>query len=77
MSERGSLAGLTVTMRKHPDSFKLNGDLHTKNESVKGMKQEGEAYHTSIGPALQTSAKESGRDSFGIWVRGCGVWAWF
>merc|ERR1711862_272227 len=25
MAERGSLTGLTVTMRKHPSSFKLNG----------------------------------------------------
>jgi len=34
MAERGTLKGLTVTMRKHPSSFKLNGDLHLKNEQV-------------------------------------------
>jgi len=34
MSERGTLKGLTVTMRKHPSSFKLNGDLKLKNEQV-------------------------------------------
>jgi len=35
MAERGTLSGLTVTMRKHPSSFKLNGDLKAINDNVK------------------------------------------
>eukprot|EP00093_Oithona_nana_P002967 02967.XXX_101935_103072_1 [CDS] Oithona nana genome sequencing. len=34
MAERGSLKGVTVTMRKHPSSFKLNGDIAEKNAQV-------------------------------------------
>ena len=34
MAERGSLRGLRVTMRKHPSSFKLEGDLKARNNSV-------------------------------------------
>jgi len=34
MAERGSLASLTVTMRKHPDSFKLEGGLRDLNAGV-------------------------------------------
>ena len=36
MSERGSLKGLTVTMKKHPSSFKLSGQLEEINKNVKG-----------------------------------------
>jgi len=35
MAERGTLTGLTVTMRKHPESFKLEGDLKDANTKVK------------------------------------------
>ena len=35
MAERGTLTGLTVTMRKHPASFKLEGELREKNKEVK------------------------------------------
>ena len=34
MAERGTLTGLTVTMRKHPASFKLEGELRQRNDSV-------------------------------------------
>ena len=34
MAERGSLAGLTVTMRFPPTSLKLLGDLAIKNSQV-------------------------------------------
>ena len=34
MAERGTLKGVTVTMRKHPTSFKLNGDIADKNAEV-------------------------------------------
>jgi len=34
MSERGSLKGLTVTMKKHPSSFKLSGQLEELNRTV-------------------------------------------
>ena len=34
MAERGSLKGLTVTMKKHPSSFKLNGDIAEINSQV-------------------------------------------
>lgn len=34
MAERGTLKGLTVTMRKHPSSFKLNGDIAEVNAKV-------------------------------------------
>ena len=33
-----SFQKLKVTMTKHPSSFKLNGDLKTKNEEVKDVK---------------------------------------
>ena len=36
MAERGSLRSLTVTMRKHPASFKLTGELAVKNAAVGG-----------------------------------------
>lgn len=32
------LQNLKVTMTKHPTSFKLNGDLKTKNDQVKDTK---------------------------------------
>ena len=35
MAERGTLKGVTVTMKKHPSSFKLNGDLAQTNSKVK------------------------------------------
>jgi len=35
MAERGSLKGVTVTMRKHPTSFKLNGEIAEINSKVK------------------------------------------
>ena len=35
MSERGSLKELTVTMKKHPSSFKLNGEMAVINGNVK------------------------------------------
>jgi len=34
MSERGTLKGLKITMKKHPSCFKLNGDLVAKNEAA-------------------------------------------
>ena len=34
MAERGSLTGVTVTMRKHPSSFKLNGNIADLNAQV-------------------------------------------
>lgn len=34
MAERGSLKGLTVTMKKHPTSFKLSGDIAEANAKV-------------------------------------------
>ena len=34
MAERGTLTGLTVTMRKHPASFKLEGELRQRNDAV-------------------------------------------
>ncbi len=34
MAERGSLKGVTVTMRKHPSSFKLSGDIAVANDRV-------------------------------------------
>ncbi|XP_033748497.1 putative L-aspartate dehydrogenase [Pecten maximus] len=34
MADRGTLQALRVTMTKHPSSFKLNGDLKTKNDHV-------------------------------------------
>lgn len=34
MSDRGSLKGLTVTMTKHPSSFKLYGSIKAANEAV-------------------------------------------
>ena len=37
MSERGSLKGLTVTMKKHPSSFKLSGQLEELNKTVTGI----------------------------------------
>jgi len=40
MAERGTLKGLTITMIKHPSSFKLNGALAEKNASVKDAKVE-------------------------------------
>merc|ERR1712080_128708 len=36
MSERGGLEGLTITMRKPPQSFKLVGELAEKNKEVGG-----------------------------------------
>ena len=36
MAELGSLKGLTVTMKKHPSSFKLNPPLHQINAGVTG-----------------------------------------
>lgn len=38
MADRGTLQNLKVTMTKHPTSFKLNGDLKTKNDQVKDTK---------------------------------------
>merc|ERR1712203_365176 len=35
MAERGTLTGLSVTMRKHPASFKLEGELRERNREVK------------------------------------------
>eukprot|EP00053_Salpingoeca_punica_P020527 m.211812 g.211812 ORF g.211812 m.211812 type:complete len:290 (+) comp18969_c0_seq1:337-1206(+) len=37
MSERGTLKALSVTMKKHPSSFKLEGDLATKNAANAGV----------------------------------------
>ncbi|XP_060075992.1 aspartate dehydrogenase domain-containing protein-like isoform X1 [Ylistrum balloti] len=34
MADRGTLQALKVTMKKHPSSFKLNGDLKITNEQV-------------------------------------------
>ena len=34
MSDRGTLKGVTVTMKKHPSSFKLNGDIADINAKV-------------------------------------------
>merc|ERR550519_1726181 len=34
MAERGALRALTVTMRKHPASFKLEGELRQRNDAV-------------------------------------------
>ena len=34
MAERGTLTGLSVTMRKHPASFKLEGELRERNREV-------------------------------------------
>ena len=34
MSDRGSLKGLVVTMKKHPSSFKLYGDIKEINDKV-------------------------------------------
>ena len=34
MAERGTLKGVTVTMKKHPSSFKLNGELAQTNSKV-------------------------------------------
>jgi len=48
MSERGTLKGLTVTMRKHPSSFKLNGDLKVRNDQVGS-----EAVDLYYGPVRQ------------------------
>ncbi|XP_070572511.1 aspartate dehydrogenase domain-containing protein-like [Ptychodera flava] len=36
MANRGTLQGLKVTMKKHPDSFKLNGVLKEKNDAITG-----------------------------------------
>jgi len=35
MADRGTLKGLCVTMRKHPDSLKLEGSLQEKKKTVK------------------------------------------
>eukprot|EP00795_Rhopilema_esculentum_P015327 gene15327-6544_t len=35
MADRGTLKGLKITMKKHPHSFKLVGDLVEKNDNVK------------------------------------------
>ncbi|XP_013416669.1 putative L-aspartate dehydrogenase isoform X2 [Lingula anatina] len=35
MADRGSLQGLKVTMKKHPQSFKLHGKLRDLNDTVK------------------------------------------
>ena len=49
MAERGTLTGLTVTMRKHPDSFKLSDDaMREKNAGV--VHQAVDLYH---GPVRQ------------------------
>lgn len=34
MAQRGTLKGLTVTMKKYPSSLKLLGELKTKNDQV-------------------------------------------
>lgn len=34
MADRGTLQALKVTMKKHPSSFKLEGDLKLKNDQV-------------------------------------------
>ncbi|XP_022096318.1 putative L-aspartate dehydrogenase isoform X2 [Acanthaster planci] len=34
MADRGTLQALTVTMKKHPNSFKLNSPLKDKNDAV-------------------------------------------
>jgi len=34
MADQGSLKGLKVTMKKHPSSFKLSGELEEKNNKV-------------------------------------------
>ena len=46
MAERGSLASLTVTMRKHPDSFKLEGGLRDLNAGVRA--EAVELYHGPV-----------------------------
>ena len=47
MAERGSLASLTVTMRKHPDSFKLEpGPMREANALVKDSAVE--LYHGPV-----------------------------
>jgi len=47
MAERGTLTGLTVTMRKHPDSFKLEaGDLRDRNAGVEDTAVE--LYHGPV-----------------------------
>ncbi|XP_038059486.1 putative L-aspartate dehydrogenase [Patiria miniata] len=38
MADRGTLKALTVTMTKHPHSFKLNGILKEKNDAVTDRK---------------------------------------
>ncbi len=43
MSQLGSLAALRVTMRKHPDAFKLQGQLKDVNDAYKARKDEDEA----------------------------------
>lgn len=35
MGQRGTLTALKVTMKKHPDSLKLFGDIFEKNEVAK------------------------------------------
>ena len=35
MADRGTLKGVTVTMKKHPTSFKLNGNIADINAKVK------------------------------------------
>eukprot|EP00744_Colponema_vietnamica_P017588 GILI01024734.1.p1 GENE.GILI01024734.1~~GILI01024734.1.p1 ORF type:complete len:307 (-),score=89.08 GILI01024734.1:38-895(-) len=42
MADRGTLKGLAVTMKKHPDSFRLEGSLQTKLDEVLATKPEGE-----------------------------------
>jgi len=46
MAERGSLCGLTITMKKPPQSFKLVGELAEKNEKVSGDPVE--LYHGPV-----------------------------
>eukprot|EP00052_Salpingoeca_macrocollata_P009367 m.74002 g.74002 ORF g.74002 m.74002 type:complete len:190 (-) comp17070_c0_seq1:82-651(-) len=48
MGERGTLKALTVTMRKHPSSFKLGEPLHSANEKAKEVQGETVLYDGSV-----------------------------
>jgi len=48
MSKRGRLKGLSITMKFHPDSLKLKGNLLEKLESVKDLDGENILYHGPV-----------------------------
>jgi len=48
MAERGSLKGLRVTMKKHPASLKLSGEMGALNEQAKSKQEETVLYEGSV-----------------------------